>query len=115
MYALKGIVVFMGLIIVTLMILIVYGMIQKAQNPDFSFFGNDTTPDSVPVAGTSAKSFPMEKIMLDVARGSTIEGTDISESRMAIRIDSDGKNGADTIVIVDINSGKTIGIIGINP
>ena len=113
MYALKGIVVFMGLIIVTLMILIVYGMIQKAQNPDFSFFGDGDTPDNVPVASAPTKN--MEKIMLDVARGSTIEGTDVSEGRMAIRIDTDGKNGADTIVIIDINSGKTVGIIGINP
>ncbi len=110
MHALKGIVIFMGLIIVTLMILIVYGMIQKAQNPDFSFFGGDSTPVSVP-----AKSFSMEKIMLDLPRGSTIEGTDINEGRMAIRVDSDGKNGADTIIIVDINSGETVGIIGINP
>ena len=120
MHALKGIVVFMGLIIVTLMILIVYGMIQKAQNPDFSFFGGDSTPSSVPAAGTpdastSAKSFSMEKIMLDLPRGSTIEGTDMSDGRIAIRVDSDGKNGADTIVIIDINSGKTVGMIGINP
>ena len=113
MHALKGIVVFMGLIIATLMILIVYGMIQKAQNPDFSFFGNDAAPDNAPVAAQPAKN--MEKIILDVARGSTIEGTHMSDGRMAIRIDTDGKNGADTIIIIDISSGKTVGRVGINP
>lgn len=101
----------MGLIIVSLMILIVYGMIQKAKNPDFSFFSaNDKTIVS---AGDNTT---LQKILLNLPSASTIQSTDdMGQGRMAIRVDTDGTNGADTIIIIDINSGKIISQIGINP
>lgn len=106
MHALKGIVVFMGLIIITLMVLIVYGMIQKAQNPDFSFFGKKETP---------AISGGFNNINLGLPTGSTIIGSDVGENNISIRVDTDGTNGADTIIIMDIKSGNIVGRIGVGP
>ncbi|MDH5187380.1 MAG: hypothetical protein OEW37_00325 [Rhodospirillaceae bacterium] len=100
----------MGLIIVTLMVLIVYGMIQKAKNPDFSFFSSDKT-----IEQQSGKADAIQDVLLDLPRGSTIEGTDMTGEHMAIRVDTDGKNGADTIIVIDISSGKILSRLGLNP
>jgi len=110
MHALKGIVVFMGLIIVTLMVLIVYGMIQKAKNPDFSFFSGNNTVKEQSVTATE-----MRDILLDLPQGSKIEGTDMDNGKMAIRVDTDGRNGADTIIVIDVTSGEVLSRVGIKP
>jgi len=110
MHALKGIVVFMGLIIVTLMVLIVYGMIQKAKNPDFSFFSGNNAVEQQ--SGTATE---VRNVLLDLPRGSTIEGTNMTDNKMAIRVDTDGKNGADTIIVIDVVSAKVLSRVSINP
>lgn len=114
MHALKGIVVFMGLIIVTLMILIVYGMIQKAQDPNFSFFsGNESGQTLKQAPANLSNKADINKIMLGLPQGSTIEGTDMGADTMAVRVNTDGKDGADTIILIDIKSGNIISIVRI--
>jgi len=119
MAAVKGIVIFMGLIIVTLMGLIVYGFYQKAQNPDFKFFSNGEPKvvSSAPQSGTTAlastspptgQPASFGEVSLDLAPSAQVVSAQASDNRLVLVIARDGQT-ADLVAVIDINSGKVLG------
>jgi len=119
MNALKGAVIVMSVLIAILMTLMVYGLYQKSQNPDFKFFnlsGADKTPPQavpqVPVSGdlgrttTSVPAFG--NIALDLPQGTAIISATPSGTQLVIVTASDGVH-ADQVWMVDMASGKVLG------
>jgi hypothetical protein len=119
MNALKGAVIVMSVLIAILMTLMVYGLYQKSQNPDFKFFNFNTsapTPQKAspqaPVSGadqgtpTSVPEFG--NISLDLPQGTTIISATPSGTQLIIVTASDGVH-ADQVWMVDMASGKVLG------
>ncbi len=111
MQALKGIVIFMGLMIITVMVLIVYGMVQKGSDPDFSFFGDDAplTLSSTPSTGG------FDRTQLGLPATSRILSTTAAEGRLILNIDSDADNQIDLVILLDLETGQVVGRVGIKP
>ncbi len=119
MRALKGIVAVLGLLIITVMILIVYGMIQKSQNPDFSFFSGTTDAPLTPAAPTKqgAGRFA-DNAQVSLPHGGRIVSTTIGDGRLVISVDEDGTDGVervDTLIILDLETGRELGRVKVGP
>lgn len=119
MTALKGIIIIMTLAIATLMTLIVYGLYQKSQNPDFKFFdfkGSDPVSNEVlpkaPVSGTASTgpTSPVTafgNIKLDLPPGASIISATPSGTQLIVITSSDGTKG-DQVWVLDIATGKVL-------
>lgn len=136
MTAIKGVVFFMGFLIVTLMGLIIYGFYQKSQNPDFKFFADNTPPTvttshlandssldahikAMPPAVSSgaapihpAHSFG--EVSLDLPGTARVISVQASGSRLVMTIARDGQN-ADLVAVVDMSTGKVLGRVKTTP
>ena len=125
MAAVKGLVIFMGFLIVTLMGLIVYGFYQKAQNPNFKFFASDDAqpritaeaprPDAVVTPSTApliANSFG--EVSLDLPSTAQVISASAAGNRLVMVIARDGQN-ADLVAVVDMNTGKVLGRVKTSP
>lgn len=132
MGAVKGVVIFMGLLIVTLMGLIIYGFYQKSQNPDFKFFADDDAPTQVvqstpspapksqdkptaPPIGTNALSVTsFGEVSLDLPGTARVMSASASANRLIMVIARDGQN-ADLVAVIDMNTGKVLGRVKTSP
>ncbi|PCI40273.1 MAG: hypothetical protein COB46_07315 [Rhodospirillaceae bacterium] len=104
----------MTLAIATLMTLIVYGLYQKSQNPDFKFFDfsiSDAGPSAVmpvaPVSGTSTPVTAFGNIKLDLPAGASIVSATPSGTQLIVITSSDGTKG-DQVWVLDIATGKVL-------
>lgn len=122
MQALKGVVILMTLTIAVLMTLILYGMYQKSQNPDFKFFdlgGGDqpaavaqsavgevpatplATPSSERAASSRARAFG--DLTLPLAPGARITSATVSGERLIVVVDEA------QVWVVDLANGQVLG------
>ena len=128
MKALKAIVAVMGLMIVTLMVLIVYGFYQKTQDPDFKFFDLSSSksakqqaqPPLIPAptpapATASAPKTVFGTIDLDVPPGSRIVAVAPSGDTVLLTLQTPKADGADLLVIVDLTNGTVLGQVRLTP
>ncbi|MFC1673658.1 hypothetical protein ACFL12_05845 [Pseudomonadota bacterium] len=121
MNALKGIVLLMGVAIAVLMTLIIYGMYQKSQNPDFTFFDSSgdaekqatapTIPEA-PLAGAptvqqAAPTQAFRDINIDLPQGASISGASASGNQMVLLIAL--SDGATEVWVIDLATGQTLG------
>ena len=105
MQALKGLVMGMGVLIVIGMILLVYGLIQKASDPDFTFFGNSGPAAVEKGAETASPAFG--DVVVPLAAGCEAIDMRAERNRLFVRI---GPAGACArIVAIDLTSGKILG------
>jgi len=131
-------VVGMGILIILGMIALVYGLIQKSDNPDFKFFDlatevpeleqalkevevplvgkkKDTTPTPQatvsPTAMTPAKAFG--DMRLEIPKGYKIVETDMDSQRLVLRMINE--QGINRLMILDINSGAKLGGLSLAP
>ncbi len=128
MQALKGIVIIMSFAIAILMTLIVYGMYQKSQNPDFRFFnlGGETQPAAKietspqpPVSGEAPKSkASFGDISLALGPHARIVSAHAKNDRLVI-VAAQGtdttKQGGDLVVVIDLANGKILGRVKAGP
>jgi len=128
MTAVKGVVIFMGLLIVTLMGLIIYGFYQKAQNPDFKFFAdNDAKPQitattpafDAPAAPTAqvpaqASATSFGEVSLDLPANARVVSASADGHRLVMVIARDGQN-ADLVAVIDMTTGKVLGRVKTTP
>ncbi|MBL6945742.1 MAG: hypothetical protein ISR47_03805 [Rhodospirillales bacterium] len=108
MQALKSLVIGMGILIAIGMVLLIYGLIQRASNPEFTFFG--LKGNEVPVAPESntAKTVrPFGDITVPLPSGCRIEGMRPTEGRLFVWIGPDGSCAS--IIAIDISTGKVLG------
>lgn len=127
MQALKGVVILMTLTIAVLMTLIVYGMYQKSQNPDFKFFdlgGSDTAAPAAPAAAVTATA-PVSglaeapttalrafgDITLPLGANARIVSATVTGNRLVVitSAPSGEQMGGDQVWVVDMASGKVLG------
>ncbi len=108
MLALKTLVAGLGLLIVLAMTVIGYGLMKKAEDPDFSFFGPSAPP--TPVVPTVAGLAPFGDIALGLPGDCVIaEAALVAESRMLLRVGGPGPCAR--AVVVDLPSGRVLGSV----
>ena len=119
MKAVKGAIILMTLAIATLITLIIYGLYQKSQNPDFKFFNlsgvvpvtSEVIP-SAPVSGpaSSTSTTPVTafgNIQLDLPEGASIVSATPSGTQLIVITSKDGSKG-DQVWVLDLATGKVL-------
>lgn len=119
----------MGILIIAGMILLVYGLIQKADNPDFKFFDLASEAPAlekalkeveVPLAGKSSpapavSSAPVAfgDMRIEIPAGYNVVDTDMDAQRLVLRLKND--KGLTRLMILDINTGAKLGGLSLHP
>lgn len=125
----------MGILIVLGMIALVYGLIQKSDNPDFKFFDLATeapelekalqdievplvgkkkespAPTTATAAATPARAFG--DLRLEIPKGYRVVETDMDSQRLVLRLTNDA--GINRLMILDINTGAKLGGLSLHP
>ncbi|WP_417789772.1 hypothetical protein [Terasakiella pusilla] len=130
---LVSIVIGMGLLIVLGLVALVYGLIQKADNPDFKFFDlSKNTPGieeaikdvEVPLVGNKS-SQPQNNVAapapvkafgdmrLEIPQGYKVVETDLDSQRLVLRLINDA--GINKLMVLDINTGAKLGGLSLHP
>ena len=110
MQALKSLVIGMGLLIVVGTILIVYGLIQRSSDPEFSFFGlkGDDAPTTRTVqADADTILRPFGDITVPLASGCRIEDMRPDDGQLFVRVGPEGSCAR--IIAIELSSGKVLG------
>ena len=137
---LVSVVIGMGILIVLGMILLVYGLIQKQDNPDFKFFDLSkeapelekalkdvevpllgkksdhaaSTPAPQPVAPAAvvpAKAFG--DLRVEIPQGYKVVETDMDSQRLVLRLTNEA--GINRLLVLDINTGAKLGGLSLHP
>ncbi|NVJ91879.1 MAG: hypothetical protein HWE34_09495 [Methylocystaceae bacterium] len=133
----------MGILIVLGMIALVYGLIQKSDNPDFKFFDLATeAPElekalqdiEVPLVGkkkespvpatttpatttapapTTTPARAFGDLRLEIPKGYRVVETDMDSQRLVLRLTNDA--GVNRLMILDINTGAKLGGLSLHP
>lgn len=117
MRSLKALVVVMGILIALVSGLLVYGLMQRSTDPNFSFFAKapsatvspaaPATPSAPLATNPVSGSVPFGDVTVRLPAGCTIEDMRPDGGRLFVRV---GPAGACTqIVVVDLASGKVLG------
>ncbi|WP_135078748.1 hypothetical protein [Terasakiella sp. SH-1] len=131
-------VVGMGILIILGMVALVYGLMQKADNPDFKFFDlakeapelekalkevevplvgqvkeDKTTPTTTPapVAAVPARAFG--DMRLEIPTGYKVVETDMDSQRLVLRLINEA--GINRLMVLDINTGAKLGGLSLHP
>jgi hypothetical protein len=115
MRALKTLVVIMGVLIVLVSGFLVYGLMQRSSDPNFSFFGKAqpkaaaTSGPAVPLATDSAAGLaPFGDVTVRLPAGCTVEDMKPDGGRLFVRV-GPASGACSQIVVVDLASGKVLG------
>jgi len=121
MQALKGLVIGLTILIVVAMTVIAYGLYRKTDEPDFKFFsfgGEKTTQDTAQPAilpsPATIKPKAFGEVMLSLPKGCTIESVSGDGARVFLKI-GPGNNTCARIIIVDAESGASLGTLKVSP
>ncbi len=96
MHALKGFVVFMGLLIVAGLALVVYAMVTRVSDGTGSAGGFDATTVPLPA-------------------GCTLAEARIEAGRLVLRAEGPAERGCQQVILLDPESGKVLGRITVAP
>lgn len=125
MAALKSLVIVMGILIVFLFGLLVYGIYQKLQNPDFRFFSDSNTTKAQPSKtgggdapvsgiGPDGETMSFGDVSLDLPLGARVISANALGGKLVIVVARDGVN-ADLVAVVDLNTGQVLGRVKTHP
>jgi len=125
MHALKGVVILMTVAIAVLMTLIIYGMYQKSQDPNFKFFNlssngekNIAVPVTAPISGAdqpaAAMAQPFGDIDLPLPVGAHIASASVSGNRLIVIV-TGGSEPAGQVWVIDLGNGHVLGRVKAQP
>ena len=127
----------MGILIVFGMVALVYGLIQKSDNPDFKFFdlataapGLEEALKNIEVPLFGKEKIPASEVLsteiiptrslralgdlrLEIPKGFRVKGSDLEGNRLIVRLAND--LGLTRFLILDINTGAKLGTISLHP
>ena len=105
--ALVALVYGMGVIIVAGLIALIYGVTQKASDPDFSFF-KKSGDAAMPVTATNTK-LPAN-VSIPLPPGARIADMQVTGNRIIVQVveDIDGETKKSGILIIDAQTGDII-------
>ena len=121
MNALKGLVIFLGILIVIAMTALAYALYYKSQNPDFKLFAASSPatspsatspaspPSAIPAPPLAAKSFG--DINLRLPRDGEVKQMTSDGRRLFLHVD--GPDGG-RVVVIDLANGSVLGNIHLN-
>ncbi len=109
--ALVSLVFGLGLIIMGGLVLLGYGLSQRAKDPNFSFFkSSDETPEKINEKISNKKSISTadlpKNISIPLAKGARVSRVDVSDDKIVVHIIDEAKR--DLILILDAHSGAVI-------
>ena len=117
MQALKGLVIGMGLLIVAGMVLLVYGLYQKANDPNFKFFTFDDEKSKTaqteslsvapPLATSPRRQSQFGATAIPLAPGDALISMIAEGHRLIMHIRNG--SGDEKVVITDMESGSVLG------
>jgi hypothetical protein len=128
MVALKALVAAMGILIVLGIGVLGYGMYQKAQNPDFTFFEPDPVAPLTPAAMPSAVSpvpglpasvvareplRPFGDIALPLPKGCDI--VEMTPHRRFLYLRIGPGRACARVIVVDLRGGRVLGTLSVEP
>lgn len=105
MQGLKALVIGMGILVVMGMIVLVYGLVQKASDPDFSFFDTAEKTEA-PVPGKAAAA-PFGDISLRLPAGCRVEGMEPDGGTLFVLVGPEGP--CTQIIALELASGRVLG------
>jgi len=117
----KALIFVMTTLIAVLTGLIVYGLYQKSQDPNFKMFGSNDTPAIE--AEQPALMMPTQttgdiasfgEISLDLPATARVVSASTSGHRLILVIARDGQ-AADLVAVIDLNTGKVLGRVKTTP
>lgn len=124
MQALKGLVIGLGLTIVLVMGVLVWGLFKKSEDPDFKMFTfSDSTAKKAPSATTGAPPLPQEvipswgSVSLNLPAGCGLHDMATGGGRLYVRTGSDGGAlaGCNRVVVIDPATGRILGTVTETP
>jgi hypothetical protein len=118
----------MGILIVLGMIALVYGLIQKADNPDFKFFDLSTEAPqieealksvevplvgkkSAPVISAQSPAQAFGDLRIELPAGYKIVATDMDSQRLILRLEN--AQSESKLILLDINTGARLGTLSL--
>lgn len=128
MRALKGIVFIMTLAIAVLMTMLIYGMYQKSQNPDFKFFNlsekskpadtldgikapsamTEAPASALPTAPPSGPTRAFGDLTLPLPVGASVQSATVSGDRMVLIVTTANRTGHE-VWVVSLTTGQVLG------
>lgn len=123
MPALKGLVIFMGVLIVMIMTVIAYGLYRKSSDPDFKFFslGSDKAqpeknmPTAIPTPPSgNGGNLAFGEIDLNLPEGCHIANVSGDGTRIFLKIGPAGPL-CERVVVVDAGKGTVLGTLKASP
>lgn len=129
---LVSIVIGMGVLIVLGLIALIYGLIQKTENPDFKFFDLSKEAPAiekvlkdveVPLAGSTQaveaprqareELKPMGDLRMEIPAGYKVEDAELKGRRLMIRLSND--SGLSKLLFVNPKDGSQLGSLTLVP
>lgn len=108
--ALVSLVLGLGIILVGGFVLLVYGLVQRANDPDFKLFvGEDTKPaetSKIPTVSAALKAKLPDNTAISLAKGSWISEIETTGNKIIVHIRNEAKR--DLILVLDANSGAVL-------
>jgi hypothetical protein len=111
MRSLKGLVIAMGVFIILGTGLLVYGLVQRASDPGFSFFGKAPAPAAQPatIAGSGpAGATPFGDVTVRLPAGCEVVDMKPDGDRLFVRV-GPAAGACSQIVVVELASGRVLG------
>jgi len=127
----------MGILIILGMVALVYGLIQKSDNPDFKFFDlateapgleqalkdievpllgkkkTEATPAVTAIMPAPSPVRALGDLRLEIPKGFSVKSSDLEGNRLIVRLAND--LGITRLLILDVNSGAKLGTIVLEP
>lgn len=105
MQGLKALVIGMGVLIVFGMIVLVYGLMQKASDPDFSFFGK--AEKAAPAPSEKIAATPFGDISVRLPAGCRVENMQPDDGKLFVLVGPEGP--CTQIIAIELATGRFLG------
>ena len=107
MQGLKALVIGMGVLIVVGMIILVYGLVQKASDPEFSFFGKAEKAETAAPVSDKTGPVPFGDISVRLPAGCRVEGMEPDGGTLYVLVGPEGS--CTQVIAIELASGRVLG------
>ena len=106
MQGLKALVIGLGILIVIGMVILVYGLVQKASNPDFTFFG-DGKKATATVSDAAPGLPPFGDISVRLPAGCQVDSMQPDNGTLFVLVGPEGS--CTQIIAIELATGRFLG------